>query len=78
MTEAQFFRRAALGATAVTVAALVVDRALSHDPPEVLPFGEPWLTIVGCVGMWLAVLVVSHLARWICLIVRRREPDLGE
>jgi hypothetical protein len=77
MTEGRFFRQAALASTGVTLLILVVDRAIPHDPIPVAPFGEPWLTMVGSIGIWLAAFVASHVGRWIYLIVLGREPDLG-
>ncbi len=77
MTEAQFFRRTAITATGLTLATWALDRAIPHAPIPVAPFGEPWLSLLGGVVLWLAILVVSHVARWVYLIIRGREPDLG-
>lgn len=77
MTEAQFFRRAAVAATGLTLVALAVDRAIPHESIPVAPFGEPWLTVVGSVVMWVGILVVSHVGRWVYLIIRGREANLG-
>jgi hypothetical protein len=78
MTEGRFLGRAAIAATVLTLICLVIDRVIPHDPIPVAPFGEPWLTMLGAVGVWIAVFVVAHLGRWAYLIVRGREPDLGD
>jgi len=78
MTEVTFLKRAAMTAAGLTVVALALDRAIPHDPIPVAPFGEPWLTMLGSLALWLAILAVSHVGRWLYLIVRRREPNLGE
>ena len=77
MTEMQFFRRAAVIAAGLTLAVLLVDRMTPHEAAWVLPFGEPWLTILGGGGIWLGTLVVFHVGRWIYLIIRKRGPNLG-
>jgi hypothetical protein len=77
MTEAQFFHRTVIAATGLTLLALVADRAIPHAPIAVAPFGEPWLSVLGGVVLWLAILVAGHVGRWAYLIIRGRDPDLG-
>jgi hypothetical protein len=77
MTEGQFFRQVAVVATGLTIAALAVDRVMPHEPAWVLPYGEPWLTLVGGIVCWLGILIVCHLGRWIYLAIRGRDPDLS-
>lgn len=43
-----------------------------------VPLVEPWLTIVGGVVLWVAILAVSHVGRWVYLIIRGREPNLDD
>ncbi len=78
MTEGQFFRRTAIAAAGLTLVALIVGWAIPHDPIPVAPFGEPWLTLLGCAGLWLAILVVGHISRWVYLIISGREPNIGD
>ena len=75
---AQFFKRTVIGAAAVTLIVGGIDRALAHDPPWVLPFDEPWVSIVGAVCMWLGLVAISHVARWLYLAISGREPNLGD
>jgi hypothetical protein len=77
-TEGQFFKRTVIGAAALTLVVWAVDSVLPHDPIPVAPFGEPWLTIVGGVGIWVGLVAISHVARWIYLIVTGREANLGD
>jgi len=77
VTEGQFFKRTALGAAALTLVTLAVDRMVTHSPIPVARFGEPWLSLLAGVVVWLAILVLSHVARWVYLIIRGREPNLG-
>jgi hypothetical protein len=76
MTESQFFRRAAIVSTGLTLVALAVDLVSPHEPAWVLPFGEPWLTVVGSCVLWMSIFIVCHVGRWIYLIIRR-GPNLG-
>jgi hypothetical protein len=77
MTEAQFFKRTAIGAGGLALVTLIVDWAVPHGPIPVAPFGEPWLTLLAGVVLWIGIVVVSHVGRWLYLIIRRREPNLG-
>jgi hypothetical protein len=77
LTEGQFFKRTVIGAAALTLIVGAVDRVLPHDPIPVAPFGEPWLTIVPGVVLWVGLVAISHVARWIYLIITGREPNLG-
>jgi len=76
MTEGQFFKRTAIGAAGLALATLIVGRAV-HDSIPVAPFREPWLTLLGGVILWVGIVVVSHVGRWVYLIIRRREPSFG-
>ena len=78
MTESRFFRRSAGAATGLTLVALVVDRVMPYPVNAEVPLVEPWLTIVGGVVLWVAILAVSHVGRWVYLIIRGREPNLDD
>lgn len=77
MTEARFFRRTALGAVAAVVVLLIWTSSGERVLPHILPFGEPWLTILNIVGWWLLIVVSAHVARWLYLAISGRHPDLG-
>lgn len=72
MTEAQFFRRAAVVATGLTLVAFAWDRVSATEAAYVMP-GEPWRTVVGGAGVWLGSFSVCHVGRWIYLVIRGRE-----
>ena len=77
MTEARFFRRTALAAAAAVVVLLIWTSFGERVLPHVLPFGEPWLTILNIVGWWLLIVVSAHVVRWLYLGISGRHPDLG-
>ena len=76
MTEAKFLRRSGIVATGLTLAVLAVDRLSPHEAAWVLPFGEPWQTVLGGCALWISVVVVCHVGRWIYLIIQGRGPNL--
>jgi hypothetical protein len=77
MTEARFFRGAAVVAVAAVIALVIRTRLGAKALPHILPFGEPWLTILSVVGWWLLIVVAAHVVRWLYLGVTGRGPDLG-
>jgi hypothetical protein len=77
MTEARFFRRTALAAAAVVLVLVIWTSTGERVLPDILPFGEPWLTTLNVIGWWLLIVVIAHAIRWVYVGVSRRDPDLG-
>lgn len=65
--EVPFLKKAVIGATIGTIAVGVVDRVVPHAPALVLPFGEPWLSLVGGTALWVAVFSVAVVGRLVYL-----------
>jgi hypothetical protein len=76
MTERRFFRITTAGSAVLTLVLLAWDHLVPHAPPSVLPFGEPWLSIVGGLWCWVMLVLACHAARWIYLLAARRLPHL--
>jgi predicted metal-binding membrane protein len=77
MTEITFLRKTAVAASAATAVVIVLDRLGDRTLPEAVPFGEPWVTIIGGAACWLAFVVIAHVVRWLYMAVTGRTPNLG-
>ena len=78
MTEATFFRTAALAAAAAVISVATLTICNEAVLPHILPFGQPWLTIVNIIVWWLLIVVAVHLVRWVYLGLSGRGPDLSQ
>ena len=78
MTEATFFRTTALAAAAAVLSVATLTMCGETVLPHILPFGEPWLTIMNIIVWWLLIVVALHLVRWVYLGISGRGPDLSQ
>jgi hypothetical protein len=65
--EVPFLGKAVIGATIATIAVGIVDRVVPHTPALVLPFGEPWLSLVGGTAFWVAAFCAAVVGRLLYL-----------
>jgi hypothetical protein len=77
MTEGCFFRRTALVAVAAAIGLRMWTSRGEGSLPDILPFGEPWLTIISIVAGWTLIVLAAHFIRWLYLGISGRSPDLG-
>jgi hypothetical protein len=68
--EISFLKKAVIGATIATAGAFTWDRLVAHTRPPVLPFGQPWLSIVGGGMVWAAAFAVALVGRLAYLAVK--------
>jgi len=68
--EIPFLKKAVAGATILTAAAFAWDLLVPHIPPPVLPLGQPWLSILGGIGVWVVTFAVAVVGRLAYLVVK--------
>jgi hypothetical protein len=68
--EIPFLKKAVIGATTVTAGAFIWELLVPHISPPVLPFRQPWLSIVGGVGVWVVTFAVVLVGRLAYLVVK--------
>jgi hypothetical protein len=68
--EVPFLRKAMIGATVATMGAFVWDFLVPHAPPPILPFGQPWLSIVGGAVVWAVAFTRGLVGRLAYLAIK--------
>jgi hypothetical protein len=68
--EIPFLKTAVIAATIATAGAFMWDLLVPHSPPPVLPFSQPWLSIVGGVLIWATAFGVTLVGRLAYLAVK--------